>query len=93
MKKTIEQRFLEFHYDNPHVYRELVKLCNIAHRNDSKKVGIGMLFEVLRWNHGVVTNGEKFKMCNDYRSRYARLIMEHNEHLRGIFNVRDLKSK
>jgi hypothetical protein len=45
-------------------------------------------------NHSKVTwTDEEYKLSNDYRSRYARLIMEENEDLRGFFRTRALQTK
>ena len=51
-----------------------------------------MLFEVLRWNQFVETDDPDFKLNNIYTSRYARLIMEAEHGLAGIFDTRDLRS-
>ena len=90
---TIEQAFLAFHAENPHVYRELVALAHEARDSGITHLGIGMLFEVLRWNVALRTGGDDFKLNNNYRSYYARLIM-HNEHdLDGIFETRRLHAR
>jgi hypothetical protein len=87
---TIEQAFLRFHAQNPHVYDELVKLARRARRSGSSRVGIGMLFEVLRWRHTLRTGGDDFKLNNNYRSYYARLIMLREPDLAGVFETRQL---
>lgn len=90
----IEADFRLFHYRNPNVYTELVALTRTAQLKGRQKIGIGMLFEVLRWNRMLITlDGESpFKLNNNYRSRYARLIMEQEPRLSGMFNLRDLHS-
>jgi hypothetical protein len=88
--KTIEQAFLEFHRLNPHVYDELVRLTwELKHRG-IERVGIKMLFEVLRWQHALRTRGDDFKLNNNYHSYYARLIMLNEPGLKGIFQTRRL---
>ena len=42
-------RFAEFHRDNPLVYDRLVKLARRGRNAGAVKLGIGQLFEVLRW--------------------------------------------
>ena len=90
----IESKFKEFHEDNPKVYRDLVKMCRAYRaKGNTEKIGIGMLFEVLRWHRYIKTNsGDKFKLNNNFRSRYARKIMDENPDLKDIFNTRDLRS-
>ena len=89
-----ERRFREFHRDNPHVYEELVKLARQAKDAGKKKVGIKMLFEVVRWYAFIDTTDKysDFKLNNNYHSRYARLIMAKEEDLVDIFDTRMLRS-
>ena len=90
---TIREAFLRFHTENPHVYDELVLLARRAKRAGSRRVGIKMLFEVLRWRHALRTGGDEFKLNNNYHSYYARLIMAREEDLFGIFELRKLHGK
>ena len=87
---TIEEAFWRFHGDNPHVYSELVFLARRATRSGATHLGIGMLFEVLRWRHTLATGGDEFKLNNNYRSYYARLIMMNERDLVGVFETRKL---
>lgn len=85
--------FLAFHEANPRVYEELVKLARQAKAKGRAKIGIGMLWEVLRWHFWLETKGdEEFKLNNNYRSRYARLIMGLEADLVGVFETRELRS-
>lgn len=84
---SIEANFLAFHEANPWVYDALVRL---ALDMDRRPIGIGMLWEVLRWQHLRATTGDPFKLNNNYRSRYARLIMEQEPDLEGVFLTREL---
>jgi hypothetical protein len=89
----IQERFEQFDRLNPHIYDILVELARkLRARRPSRRVGIGMLFEVLRWNYLVQTTGDDFKLNNNYRSRYARLIEEREPDLRGAFELRELHS-
>lgn len=87
---TIEEAFWRFHQDNPQVYAELVMLARRWRRRGRRKCGIGMLFEVLRWRSGMRTGGDDFRLNNNYRSYYARLIMLREPDLTGIFELREL---
>lgn len=88
---TIRSRFRAFHAENPLVYHELVALAKDLRRRGHDRIGIGMLFEVLRWKRMLATRGDEFKLNNDYRSRYARLIMFREPDLRGIFETRRIR--
>lgn len=86
------RRFREFHLDNPEVYEELMVLVRQAITRGRKKIGIKMLWEVVRWNRFLRTTDEKYKLNNNYHSRYARLIMDNEPGFVGIFETRELKS-
>ena len=93
-ERTLEERFREFVAKNPGVYRHLVSMAHELRRKGHTKIGIGMLFEVLRWQSMLSTSdpSSTFKLNNSYRSRFARLIMENEPELDGIFDTRVLKT-
>lgn len=88
--ETTADKFEEFHRDNPVVY---ATLCHLARerlsRIGSQKLGIGQLTEVCRWEIAMRTNDPEFKINNNYRAYYARLIMATEPDLAGIFELRD----
>src|SRR6476646_2154736 len=74
---TIQARFEKFHATNPHIYARLVEAARRLMAAGKSKIGIGHLVEdVVRWAEERTFTGENYKISNDYRSRYARLIME-----------------
>ena len=91
---SIQERFEAFHAANPHVYDLLARMARRARAMGRKQIGIGMMFEVLRWNYLVRTEhaeGE-FKLNNNFRSRYARLLTEREPDLADAFEMRELKA-
>ena len=91
MANTIKERFTKFHQQNPSVYDELVQMSiNFRSKGNAGRIGIGMLFEVLRWNRltTVVKDDRGFKLNNDFRSHYARKIMLEHPEFGDIFQVR-----
>lgn len=91
---AIERDFNEFHHTHPEVYEQLVHLALTWKRNGTAKLGIATLFEVLRWNSHL--NPEKhsgYKLNNNYRALYARLIMAREPMLEGIFELRERTAK
>ena len=89
----IYARFLKFHANNPEVYANLVRLAREFRRNSqnyNRKMGIGMLYEVLRWNYyiNVDLGEEEFKLSNDFRAPYARLMMQQEPDLQDAFNIK-----
>lgn len=90
---TIDEAWWRFHRSHPDVYDELVRLAREALHAGRDRIGIGMLFEVLRWNRMLRRDdAEAFKLNNSYRSRYSRLIMAREADLDGMFETRELRS-
>lgn len=93
-EESIDRRFREFHAHNPKVYEQLVQLAREAKQTGRNRIGIKMLWEVARWNLSRdLRYDETFKLPNDYHSRYARLIMEQEQDLKGIFETRQLRTQ
>lgn len=88
MKKSIDARFAEYHQLNPHVYDGLLRLTRQFKERGRGKIGIGLLVEVMRWETKVRTGSyEDFKITNDFKPLYARLIVAQNPDLDGIFDI------
>lgn len=87
------ESFCAFHLKNPWVYSELVSMTRDLVDRGHDTVGMGMLFEVLRWGSMMKTEDESgLKLPNSYRSLYARMIMELEPELDGVFNLSRLTS-
>lgn len=91
--RALSARWWQFHLDNPDVYRELVDLARQWRARGWARIGIAALFEVLRWQRAMRTDGDQFKLNNSYRSRYARLIMVEHPDLDGMFSTRELRTR
>ncbi len=95
VEATIQQQFLDFHQSHPVVYTTLVRLARQWSGASTDRLGIGMLWEVMRWEihlSGLPDPEETFKLNNNYRSRYSRLIMDRETDLAGVFETRRLRS-
>lgn len=91
-----ERKFWLFHFQHPEVYTHLCVLCrewlNVRGR---ARWSINGAFEVLRWQRyvrGLPDPNEDWKLNNNYRSRYARLMMEQEADLTDFFEIRELHS-
>lgn len=87
---TAQERFEAFHRANPAVYDALERMTAELVAAGRTRVGIGMLFEVLRWQHQLRTAGGDFKLNNNFRSRYARLLMDRHPEWNDVFELRRL---
>ena len=93
-KDEIQVAFEKFHTENPHVYQMLVKLARQVRDAGRTRYGIEGLFARLRWHYDFeARTDDEFKLNNNFRSRYARLLMEREEDLEGVFSVRELRRK
>jgi hypothetical protein len=72
------------------VYDRLVKLARDLVARGHRKLGIGMLYEVVRWMQYMETTDTEYKLNNNHRSRYAREIMLREADLADVFDVREL---
>lgn len=96
---TIQEKFEAYHAANPWVYRYLVHLANEyvdaqRSRGREPKIGIALLVERLRWEYNIRTvSDDGFKISNDFRSRYARLMMDREPRLAGLFAIKELRTK
>jgi hypothetical protein len=93
-ERTIQERFEVFHHEHPEVYAELVRLAREWKGRGRARLGIKMLWEVMRWNLSMA-KGEQddFKLNNNFTSRFARMIAEREPDLGGVFEFRALTSE
>ena len=91
---TRAEQFEEFHTANPHVFKNLEALAEKLIRKGQKHIGIGYLFEILRYEQFISTvdSNSDFTLNNSYRSRYARLLLERHPEWNDIIHTRALRS-
>jgi hypothetical protein len=90
--ESIQEKFERFHNENPQVYQKLREI-GLWCRRQGKTMGIGAMYEILRWQFGIQTTGSPYKLDNDFRSRYSRLLMQSEPELEGFFRIRELTSE
>ena len=85
-----EAAFIKFRDENPRVMANLIAMTRRAKLAGHNRVGIGMLFEVLRWDQMMATrrSEDDFKLNNNFRSYYVREIEERCPDLVGMFEKR-----
>lgn len=77
-----------FHEDHPLVYAKVREYAFQAQAAGLTHFGIGAIFERVRWFCQVETHGDEFKLNNNYRAFYVRLLMEREPRLRSFFETR-----
>jgi hypothetical protein len=91
-KLSIAERFKRFHTNNPIVYEKIVKIAREVKTLGKHKIGMSLIFERLRWLDYIETkDDEPFKLSNDYRAEYSRLVMLQETDLSGVFDIRQLR--
>jgi hypothetical protein len=92
--KTIESRFIDFDAKYPEVYEELRRLAIQLRGEGRKRIGIGEIYEVARYNlRTTAKDDEGFKLNNDFRSRYSRKLIAEIPQLAPCFEMRATRSK
>lgn len=89
---NIELSFQAFHNANPVVYIRLRDLARAWKRHIGDRVGIATIYEQLRWQLAMEKT-EDYKLNNNYRALYARLLMDNEPDLAGLFNLRERITK
>ena len=91
---SIQHRFEKFHHDNPRVYELIVKFSRQVKDAGLNGYSINAVFERIRWFVFIdLKSREPFKLSNDFRSRYARLVMRQENDLKEFFETRELRSE
>jgi hypothetical protein len=92
--RQADRKFFAYHRENPRIYKLFVKFARQAKKAGYQKYSIWAIMNQVRWHVNVEThdpNGVKFKISNDYSSRYSRLIMKQERDLKGFFVIKQLK--
>lgn len=88
----IEREFRAFHAEHQVVFQRIVAMARQAKAAGRNAVGIGRYFEAMRWEQYLGTrDSQGFKLNNNFRSRYVRLIEDECPDLRGMFRKRRLR--
>jgi hypothetical protein len=83
-----------FHKNNPKVYIVLCALIEEWWKAGQRKLGMSLLFGVLRWRMTIITKDPGgFKLNNNHMRFYVDLYEKHHQHRPGLFVKRKQPSK
>lgn len=86
----LESAFRQYHDRHPEVWRYLVRLVGQLQRRGRDRYGIAALWERLRWHFSIERGEEEFKLNNNHKAYYARLLMARYPQYAGFFQTRQL---
>lgn len=90
---TIQERFERYHTKHPEVFNHLVRLAREVKSTGLKRCGISLLWERLRWFYWIECDAsEKYRMNDNYRSRFVRLLIDKHPEFKGFFKLRRLRA-
>lgn len=87
-RKQKEIEFAEYNRLNPQVWVWFDRLVRYTISKGCKHTSAYLIFEQIRWETGVETQGDEWKVNNNHRPYYARLWMDMNPEYEGYMYVR-----
>lgn len=89
----LEAAFWAFHRENPNVYALLVRFARQWKISTNQNYcSINFLFERVRWEYAVEIRGDDtFRLNNNHRAFYARMIEDREPGFIGFFRKRQQK--
>jgi hypothetical protein len=91
---TLQERFEQFHQANPHIYDMLVELSRkMKAKKTMRQWSVYAAYELVRyqWNNRT-RSFDDYKLPNEFRPIYSRLIMEQEPDLDGFFRIKGSQS-
>ncbi|RNL64391.1 hypothetical protein EFK50_07660 [Nocardioides marmoriginsengisoli] len=85
---SLAERFAIFHEANPHVADALESLAAQWLAAGNRKVGAKALVERLRWESGLRTEGQAYRINNSHVSFYSRLLIERHPEWADCIDLR-----
>lgn len=83
--------FKQFHAENPEIFTEFLALARKIKNTGRKKYSAEAILQVLRWHRDIQTTGEPYKISNNFRSMYARLLVYNYPEFQGFFTMHGLE--
>ena len=91
--ETVLAKFKEFHLANPAVYDEFRKLAIAIKNTGRAHYSAEIIINTIRWHRDLQTTGEVFKLNNDFKPLYARLLAYQFPEFLEFFEFRKIRSQ
>ena len=86
-------KFRKFHFANPHIYQTFSiyswDAANVGHKVFSH----WLIMNRIRWDSLIQTDGEKYKIPNEFIAFYARMFMIRHPQLGAFFKIKRMKGE
>ncbi len=91
---TIQTAFEKFHQENPLIFELFTKYAQEVKDIGFSHYSAKAVFERVRWHVAIktVSTTDKFKLNNNFTSRYARMLITMDSTFDGFFRNRTLKA-
>ena len=86
------EAFLKFHGQNPRVWGLFEEFALECVRKGFKHYSADAIMHRVRWETDVVTEGDTFKVNNNYVTYYARMFHTNHPEHSTFFKLRELTS-
>jgi len=87
----LKKRWWAWHKKNPHVWRLFEKFTMMATNRGHKNLSAWLVVNRIRWETSIETEGEDFKISNDFIALYARYFMHEHPQYKGFFRTKQMK--
>lgn len=88
IEPKLVQEFRRWDAANPDIWPLFKRFAIEAIRSGRKQFGASAIWERIRWELAVETEGDDFKFNNAWRAFYARKFMQHYPMYDGFFHTR-----
>lgn len=85
---AVVDRFLTYHRQNPEIYELFKRFAMEAKSNGMEHFGAAAICERIRWHVAVERRNDEFKVNNNYRSCYTRLLILDHPEFSDFFQTR-----
>lgn len=92
-ESAIDAAFREFDAQHPEVFDLFADYARRAKQAGHDHYSADAILHRIRWFHHIDRGNREFKLNNNFTSRYARKLIEHDPEFAGFFELRVLKSR
>jgi hypothetical protein len=89
----LKQRWWAWHKKNPHVWKLFEKFTLMAISKGHRNLSAWLVVNRIRWETSIETQGDDFKISNDFIAYYSRLFMDDYPEFRGFFRTKPLNEE